>query len=182
MSAHATATPSALDELNLPTEASAYPLSPIQPAFANRPKLRAVSFDELLTWGACWSPRRMRDLAHEHGGGAATWTALDALRLLRGVVSDSDLVWLLTQRGWYEHPTPVLFTLRADFAQGALEAERERGREPDASSWRAVEVARRFAVGEAGEGHLSAAWSSAAWSAAWSAAIDRITVVLGASS
>ena len=61
-------------------------------------------------------------------------------------------------------------------AERALMRERERGREPDERSWRAVEVSRRYAMGEADKAELVLAAESAAarsaWSAAWSAALS----------
>ncbi len=54
-------------------------------------------------------------------------------------------------------------------ARRALTREREAGREPDPRLWAAIEVSERYAVGEATDDGLSAAWS-AAWYAAWSAA------------
>ena len=46
-----------------------------------------------------------------------------------------------------------------DCAERALLREREAGREPDPASWSAVEVSRRFAVGEAAEEELAVAYS-----------------------
>jgi hypothetical protein len=53
-------------------------------------------------------------------------------------------------------------------AERALNREREAGREPDARSWAALEVARRYASGEASGEELDAAWAAgrdAAWDA-----------------
>jgi hypothetical protein len=65
----------------------------------------------------------------------------------------------------------------ADVAEAALLGERASGREPEGRSWAAVEVARRFAVGEATAAERAAAgaaaWDAAgdaAWDAAWDAA------------
>jgi hypothetical protein len=55
----------------------------------------------------------------------------------------------------------------ADVAESALLGERALGREPDRRSWAAVDVARRFAIGEA-----DAAERDAARDAAWDAARD----------
>ena len=77
---------------------------------------------------------------------------------------------------WMADATRVLRLFACDVAEDALLAERKRGREPHADSWRAIEVARRWADGKATEAERSAAWSaasaaeSAARSAAWSAA------------
>ena len=56
-----------------------------------------------------------------------------------------------------------------DCAQRALERERTQGREPDPRSWKAIEVSRKFACGEATKAELDAA-RDAAWAAAWDAA------------
>jgi hypothetical protein len=60
-------------------------------------------------------------------------------------------------------------------AERALRREREHGREPDVCSWQAIEVARRYAAGEATSGELASAWV-AAWASArdvaWAAARD----------
>ena len=55
-----------------------------------------------------------------------------------------------------------------DCAEHALEREREAGREPDARSWKASEVARAFIRGEAALGDLNAAYAAA--NAAYAAA------------
>ncbi|HEU4752229.1 MAG TPA: hypothetical protein VFU47_03900, partial [Armatimonadota bacterium] len=56
-----------------------------------------------------------------------------------------------------------------DCAERALTQEREAGREPDPRSWAAIEVARRYAAGEATVPQLTAA-GAAAWAAAGDAA------------
>ena len=56
----------------------------------------------------------------------------------------------------------------ADCAERALQRESDGGREPDARSWSAIEVARRFAAGEATAAELASASSSAS-SAAYAA-------------
>ena len=61
-------------------------------------------------------------------------------------------------------------------ARQALELQRREGREPDLRSWAVVEVAERFARGQATEEEMSAARSAArsAESAAWSAACQDL--------
>jgi hypothetical protein len=70
-----------------------------------------------------------------------------------------------------------------DVAEEALTKEREAGREPDARSWNAIAVARRYNAGEATKEELAAArdaaraaaWAAArdaAWAAAWDATRD----------
>jgi hypothetical protein len=65
--------------------------------------------------------------------------------------------------------TRELRLFAVECAERALTREREQGREPHADSWRACEVTRRYAMGEATDDEISAA-RSAAESAAWSAA------------
>ena len=63
--------------------------------------------------------------------------------------------------------------LVCDYVERAFLSERAAVHEPDAASWGAIEVSRRFAHGEATQEELVAAWvaaSGAAWVAAWGAA------------
>ena len=55
---------------------------------------------------------------------------------------------------------PRLRLFAADCAERALLRERTAGREPDSRSWAAVEVARRYARGEATRDDLAAAWAA----------------------
>ena len=69
-----------------------------------------------------------------------------------------DRLWVLVRvidddRMWREYA--------CDCADRALIRERNAGREPDARSWRAIEVARAYARGEASEEELSAACAAA---------------------
>ena len=73
----------------------------------------------------------------------------------------------LTRKLTFDDRVARLFA--ADCAESALLGVRAAGCEPDVRSWRAVDVARRFASGDASHEDMSAA-RSAAWSAAWSAA------------
>jgi hypothetical protein len=63
-------------------------------------------------------------------------------------------------RGWSER-TALLFA--ADCAERALLREREAGREPDERSWRAVEVATRYALGTATRDAARDAYHDAAY-------------------
>ena len=51
--------------------------------------------------------------------------------------------------------------LACDYAERALNREREDGREPGPSSWDAIRVARAFALGQATNAELAAAWAAA---------------------
>lgn len=57
--------------------------------------------------------------------------------------------------------------LACRWADWALQREREKGHEPDERSWVAVEVARRFARGQASGGEVAAAHSAAESAWAW---------------
>jgi len=82
----------------------------------------------------------------------------------------------------------------ADVAERLLLAEREAGREPDVRSWKAVEVARAYAVGKATDEELlaaarAAAQATAVWAAgaaaaaaAWAAAASAWAAAAGAAS
>ncbi len=66
-------------------------------------------------------------------------------------------------------------------AERALLRERERGREPDVRSWRAIEAARLFANGQVSVEKLDAAWAAAgAAAAAWDPARDAAWAAAGA--
>jgi ribosomal protein L12E/L44/L45/RPP1/RPP2 len=71
----------------------------------------------------------------------------------------------------YVDVTRELHLFACDCAQGALQAERKAGREPDPWSWRAVEVKRLWLDGKATDEDLAAA-RAAAGAAAWAAARD----------
>ena len=82
-----------------------------------------------------------------------------------------DLLWVLLREDFI--PEKQLHLLACDFAEEALLAERVAGREPDLRSWKAIEVKRLWAQGQAStdaRAAASAAASAAAWAAAWAAA------------
>jgi len=96
-------------------------------------------------------------------------------------IPDDDIFWALNF-GCPEVTDSQRRLVACDCARRALEAERAAGREPDVRSWRAVEVAERFARGAATGQELEEARASAeeaarvAWaraerteSAAWAA-------------
>jgi hypothetical protein len=64
-------------------------------------------------------------------------------------------------------------------ARRALERERTAGREPDARSWGALDVATAYTRGSASQEDLAAAWA-AAGAAAWDAARDAARAAAGA--
>ena len=88
---------------------------------------------------------------------------------------------------------PTLHLFACWCAERALKAERKAGREPDARSWAALEVKRRWIAGEATDAELAAARAAAraavgaagaagaaAWAAAWAAQNRKLTAMLRA--
>ena len=100
-------------------------------------------------------------------------------------VPTEDRVWLGI--ALLDDPRRRLFA--CDCAERALGRERDAGHELDPRSWAAVEVARRYARGEATDEELAAArdsaWAAAraaAWAAERSWQIERLITYLGAAS
>ncbi len=99
------------------------------------------------------------------------------------IVRDTDkLVCTRRRVEWLVDGTSLLRLWACDCAERALTREREAGREPDARSWRAIEVARGFAAGTATREELAAASDAAsdAASAAWDAARDAASAASAA--
>ena len=113
--------------------------------------------------GACYPLSRIEEL----WAGRESLSALDILDL---DIPDVDKLWGVLREDLI--PANTLHELACRFAETALKAEREAGREPDARSLAAIEAKRAWLRGEINDNQLSAA-SSAAWSAtnsvAWSA-------------
>ena len=114
-----------------------------------------------------------RDRLEELFDGRAEFTAR---QVAAADISAEDRLWVLIYVALNDRQRRLF---AADCAERALLREREAGHEPDPRSWRAVEVARRFANGNATAEELSAAWAAArdaaraaARDAAWDAARD----------
>ena len=115
--------------------------------------------DELLP-GICtgWQERAAEILSAR-----PAWSALELIEAGRAAGAEpGDILHVIFREDLMDART--LRLLACDFAEHALCREREAGREPDARSWKAVEVARRYARGEATEEELGEAWT-AAWAA-----------------
>ena len=107
--------------------------------------------------------------------------AIDALKYAPGPiccrVSVSGLIHMDTDKGCAEQrkvlamvdATPILGEWACWCAEQALLGERKAGREPDARSWAALDVKRRWLRGAASDSEIDAA-SDAAWAAASDAA------------
>ena len=129
----------------------------------------SVTVDTILSWNPCW--------LNEPDGEARVRAALaplgdeiTALGVLGLDISAEDRLWVVLREELIPARTLRLFA--CDCARRALERERSAGREPDPRSWTAVEVAERYARGEATEDDLAAARAAAraaAWDAAWTA-------------
>jgi hypothetical protein len=84
--------------------------------------------------------------------------SLDATDIAALDIPAKDRLWAVL-RCCLDARTQRLFA--CDCAERALERERTAGREPDARSWAAVKVSRRYAVEYATEQELGAAYSAA---------------------
>lgn len=141
--------------------------------------LPRATIDDLLSWGPCYDEARIRAIA----GGREDFDALDVLGL-EGIPI-GDQLWVVLRPElvpervlrlwacWCVRHTPLA---GGRTTWDLLDDERSR---------RAVEVAERFARGEATGGELAAArdaaWAAAwdaAWDAAWAAQIEQLRVML----
>jgi hypothetical protein len=129
--------------------------------------LKTINFRTLKHWGPCYEPERLAAFAKE-----PSRTPLEVATLKTGPwrkVSAGDRLWVLLRPQII--PERELRLLACDFAERALKREQKAGREPNARSWAAIKVSRRFADGKATAEELAAA-EAAAW-AAGAAALPR---------
>ena len=121
-------------------------------------------------WNACYPKSRLAELYDR------PHTPLDVLTRDDGewaTVSARDRLWTVLREGVLPDRTLRLFA--CECATRALNRERAAGKEPDARSWNAIDVARQHADGQASDQGLAAAWAAAraaALVAAWAAARD----------
>lgn len=80
-----------------------------------------------------------------------------------GILVPDDPLWALRAVPPEDVPERdyIARMFAADCAERALSRERKAGREPDSRSWKAVEVARRFATGDATAAKLASAMCAA---------------------
>lgn len=123
-----------------------------------------LTVDLILSWRPYWDEACVRATCAPLGD---TFTAADVLRL--GNVTVADRLWVVLRPEAMDDRVLRLFAVRC--ARRALERARAAGREPDARSWAACEVAERYALGEATEDDLVAA-RAAARAASWAGASD----------
>lgn len=128
----------------------------------------SITFDDLMNFEPCYDSKnleRVRVVASQR----ERWTALDILDAEE--FPPKDRLWLVLREELI--PAKALRLLACDFAERALVREREAGREPDERCWKAIEVSRRFANGEATHEELAAA-EAAARAAALAAALAAV--------
>ena len=123
--------------------------------------MTTITLKSLIERRACYSRERLEALFDR------PYTPLEVLTNMEGPwadVPDGDRLWAVLHKGVIDDRTLRLFA--CDCAERALERERKAGRKPHADSWKAIEVARRFADGKATTKELEAA-RSAAYAAAY---------------
>jgi len=122
--------------------------------------VRSFAVSDVIAWEPCkgYTEERIRAL----WGDRESLTALDILDLR---IPAEDRLWAVLREDVIDARTLRRFACAC--AWRALVRERAAGREPDPRSWRAVEVARRYADRRATSEELRAAWSAAG--AAWAA-------------
>lgn len=109
---------------------------------------------------ACYSADRLAALYDR------PHTPLEVLTRNDGPWADvpaKDRLWTVLHAGVLPDKTLRLFA--CDCAERALTREHDAGREPDPRSWAAVEVARKYAVGQATTEDLAAAHAAAYYAA-----------------
>ena len=129
----------------------------------------AITYAALLAGGAC-TPGIAAARAALIAGGVDIPEEGDAEVPLLTVLDVLGLSKALEAAEYVRLDIPELRLFAADCAERALLREREVGREPDARSWKALEVARAFIRGEATREELNAAAAAAARAAAAAAA------------
>ena len=125
--------------------------------------LPALTVREVMRLGPCDTnyPRaRVKELW-------AGRSALDVLDVLALDIPAADRLWAVLHPEFWPEGEADVHELACRFASRALRQERKRGREPDARSWRAIRVKRRWLRGAATDDELAAARA-----AAWAAIID----------
>lgn len=137
--------------------------------------------DELIRPWPCWTVEEIENLVGKLAGDRARYTLPQLVsQLQRLAVSAVNRLWVALHPAW-GHDDATFRLWACDCAERALKREREVGREPDARSWGALEVARRHAMEQATNADLAEAWEAAweaarglvpagkAWRAAWPA-------------
>jgi hypothetical protein len=126
--------------------------------------MRSVTVDQVLSWEPCEDYTRER--IEELFAGKEAVNVHDVLAM---DISDSDKLWAALREEFI--PAETLHEFACRVAENALLKERKAGREPDARSWKALEVKRKWLKGEATDSELAAAREAAwaAWAAAWAA-------------
>jgi hypothetical protein len=119
-----------------------------------------ITRETLREWGGyCYDDEHIAALVPPGG--------MTPIEVLDANIPAADRLWVLLHEEVI--PARELRLLAVRWARGVLDGERAAGREPAAESWAAVDVAERYARGEATDAELAIA-RAAAWSAARAAA------------
>ncbi len=129
--------------------------------------VKRVTVDQVMTWDPC--PRYPRSRIKDLFAGRESLSAGDILRL---DIHPKDRLWAVMREDMM--PAGEIHNLACWFAEQCLLREREAGREPDAYSWAAIEVKRRWVQGRAADEELEAA-NMAAWEVAYKTARATVT-------
>jgi hypothetical protein len=130
------------------------------------PTLPEATIEDLLSWKPCYDEDEIREIAGER----ERFTALDVLGL---DIPFKDALWVVLRPELIDGRTVRLFACWCVRHTPIGDGKTTWNLLDDERSRHAVEVAERYAHGEATDEELNAARSAArivAWSAAWSAA------------
>ena len=127
-------------------------------------RLRRITVARVMSWKPC--PGWPRERVEAIFVGRSSMTPIEFTELED--VPAKDRLWLVLREEVI--PARELRLIACWSAERALRRERAAGREPDARSWAAVRVARRYALGRATVAELAAAAAAAATAAATAAA------------
>ena len=123
----------------------------------------SVTVDQVLDWSPC--DEYTRERIEELFAGRKKVNAHDVLAM---GIPDADKLWAVLREEFI--PAEALHEFACRVAEQALLKAREVGREPDARSWQAIKIKRRWLKGEASDSDRAAIWA-AARAAAWSASV-----------
>ena len=138
--------------------------------------MRSVTVDDVMSWEPCdpYTTERVKSLF----AGRARVTALDVCAM---DIPVKDVLWAVLREDMIEGRMLHLFACWC--AEQTLQAEREAGREPDSTSWAAIEVKHRWVDGAASDDELAVAradaWKNVARTVAWSATLESAQAAAG---
>lgn len=128
-----------------------------------------ITRGKLREWNACYSDSRIDDIFRAKKTDELTPLQVANMRS----IPPKDRLWVLLREEII--PKKQLRLLACGFAERALLRERKAGREPDERSWEAIEISRKFALGEVSETEKIAAADAADAAYAAADAADAAT-------